>query len=182
MRLLVTGLFITTTLATTFAATRVAPIPRTASQSFRTEGLFEGGTPQPANVESLKLSDNQGTERWELDFSDNIKRQVGKVAPKFQLRYIAGDKVIGESGELIMARPAKFVLTLQNIKKNFLNRATLVDLVKRSKFVKDIVVYPPIENGDTAIELILGDNVEFEPHQPAQKEGRLVLDIKETTL
>ncbi len=164
------------------AATQIVPIPRTASHSWRTEGLFAGGSSPAANIENLHLSDHKGAERWVLDFSDNLKREIGKVAPKFQLRYIPGDKVIGSSGELVMARPAKFVLTLQGIRKNFLNRTALQDLVKRSKFVKDIIVYPPIENGDTAIELILGDNVDFEPHQPAQKEGRLVLDLKERSL
>jgi hypothetical protein len=168
--------------ATAFAATQVVPIPRTASHAWRTEGLFAGGSSPAANIEGLHLSDNKGAERWVLDFSDNLKREVGKVAPKFQLRYIPGNKVIGSSGELILVRPAKFVLTLQGIKKNFLNRVALQDLVKRSKFVKDIVVYPPIENGDTAIELILGDNVDFVPHQPAQREGRLVLDLKERPL
>ncbi len=161
------------------ALARPTPIPRTANQDFRTEGLFEGGSPISANLEALRISEEGGVERWVVDFSDNAKRELGKVAPKFQVRYISGNKIIGSSGELIMAQPAKFILTFRAIRKNFLNRAALQDLVKRSKLVKDIIIYPPIEDGDTAIELILHDNVAFEPHQPIQKEGRLVLDMKE---
>lgn len=164
------------------AVAKPAPIPRTANQDFRTEGLFEGGSPVSANIEGVRISEQDGMERWVVDFSDNAKRELGKVAPKFQVRYIQGDKIIGSTGELIMARPAKFILTFRAIRKNFLNKAALQDLVKRSKHVKDIVIYPAIEDGDTAVELILHDNVAFEPHQPIQKEGRLVLDMKETKL
>ena len=164
---------------TASAVTRPTPIPRTANHEFRTEGLFEGGSKSPANIESLKVTEIADAERWELDFSDNLKREIGKVAPRFQVRYLPGDKIIGPSGELIMSKPAKFILTLSSIRKNFLTRAALQDMVKKSKHVKDIVIYPPIEDGDTAIEFILHDNVSFEPHQPAQKEGRLVLDLKD---
>ncbi len=162
----------------TDALAKPAPIPRTANQDFRTEGLFEGGSAVSANIEGLRLSEQDGLERLVVDFSDNAKRELGKVAPKFRVRYIPGNKIIGSTGELIVSQPAKFILTFQAIRKNYLNKTVLQELVKRSKYVKDIVIYPAIENGDTAIELILHDNVAFEPHQPIQKEGRLVLDMK----
>lgn len=159
-------------------ASRSLPIPRVASQTFKTEGLYEGGNAASANIEAFRVSENAGVERWVLDFSDNIKRELGSVAPHFQIRYLPGDKIIGSDGLPIMAKPAKFILTLRGIRKNFLQRHALQELVKKSLFVKEITVYPPIEEGDTAIELILKDNVSFEPHQPVQKEGRLVLDLK----
>lgn len=171
------GLLFLTPLA--WAAMRPLPIPRTATNEFRIEGLFEGGTNSPANIESLTLSEQSTFERWTLDFSDHLKREIGKVAPRFQLRYIPGDKIIGSDGVPILIKPAKFILTFRSIRKNRLNRAALQEMVRKSKYVKDIIVYPPIEEGDTALEFILNDNVAFDSHQPAQKAGRLVLDLKQ---
>ncbi len=164
---------------TLLIAAKPSPIPRTASSNFRTEGLFEGGSGKSANLEALRLSDHGEYERWVVDFSGGAKREQGKVAPRFQVRYLPGDRIIGESGEAILSRQPKFILTFRAVRKNFLSRAALQELVKRSRHVKDIVVYPPVEDGDMAIEMILHDNVAFEPHQPVQKEGRLVLDLRD---
>lgn len=172
------GLGIAWLAGTAHAITRPSPIPRTATHKFRSEGLFEGGSNSSANIESLRFSEQEGYERWIVDFSDNAKRELRKIAPHFQVRYLPGDKILTSTGETVFAKPAKFILTFRAIRKNFLDRTALRETVKQSKIVKDIVVYPPIEQGDLAIELILHDDVVFEPHQPIQKEGRLVLDLK----
>ncbi len=44
--------------------------------------------------------------------------------------------------------------------------------------MKEIVLYPPVERGDMAMELVLRDDVRFDPFQPLEREGRLVLDLR----
>ena len=78
-------------------------------------------------------------------------------------------------------KPAKFLFLFRSIEKNRLNPKKLQKLAKKSRFVKKIILYPPIEEGDMAMEFILKEDVLFEPHQPLEKEGRLVLDVKETS-
>lgn len=155
-----------------------ALVTRVPSKNYRTEGLFEGGRAVPANIESIRVSGHPEFERWVVDFSDALGRTLGKVAPQFQVRYVRGEKLIGPLGENVFARPAKFILTFRQVKQNYLDVAQLKRLVKKSRYVQDITIYPPIEDGDTAIELTLKDNVAFEAHQPVQKEGRLVLDLQ----
>ena len=154
-------------------------IPRTPQQSFKSEGLFEGGENKKANLEGLRLAGHpkEGFERWVIDFSDE-KKEIGKIAPKFQLRYVKAEKIPLPTGGEIIRRPARFIFVFRQVQKNSIQQKQVKKLLKHSHYVKDIVLYPPIEDGDTAIEFVLKDNVLFEPFQPLQKEGRLVLDLK----
>ena len=162
------------------AALEPHSIPRASSQNFRAEGLFEGGSSSRANLESLRLASHarEGFERWVIDFSDEQTRRVGLVAPRFQLRYVHGEKLRLGDGREIERRPAKFIFVFRSIDHCFLAQETAAKLARKSQFVKNIILYPPIEKGDMAMEFILKDNVLFEPHQPVEKEGRLVLDMK----
>ncbi|MBY0371835.1 hypothetical protein K2X33_14215 [bacterium] len=153
-------------------------IPRLSTKDFRTEGLYEGGKRIPANIEAMRVSDHKGVERWVVDFSDALSRKLGKVAPQFQVRYQPGEKGIGATGESVFFRPAKFLLTFRGVRQNYLDAEKVKALVKKSRYVKDITLYPAIEDGDLVIELTLTDDVAFEAHQPVQKEGHLVLDLK----
>jgi hypothetical protein len=161
-----------------WAAVVPREIPRLPSREFRSEGLFEGGTPRKANVESVRLSPGKDTERWTIEFSEEMTRKVGRVAPRFQLRYEHADKFISQEGEKVQSRPARFVLLFRGVGHCFVKEAALLALARKSRFVKDVQVYPPIENGDMVMELVLYDDVLFEPFQPLRREGQLVLDLR----
>lgn len=167
-----------------FASLEPKPIPRTPIKHFQNEGIFEGGSKLPANVEGIRFSSHkkEGYERWVLDFSDEATRSLGKVAPQFQLRYQKATKVEVPGGTDISLTPPKFIFALQGVKQNYLKKETLQRIAHKSRFVKEIILFPAIENGDVAIEFVLKDNVLFEPHQPREKEGRLVLDLKNAPL
>jgi len=152
-------------------------IPRSPAQQFVTSGLFEGGSDAGANLERLRRADHPGFERWVVDFSD-LAENMGGAAPRFQLRYEKADKIeLPEGGDLIR-KPARFPFLFRQIQKNRLDETKLNRLVKKSKFVKEIHLYPPIEKGDMAMEFVLSEDVEFTPHQPLKGEGRLVLDLR----
>lgn len=154
-------------------------MPRNPSRSFTSDGLFEGGNDLGANIEGVRFAQHkaEGYERWVIDFSD-AQRNLGAAAPRYQLRYETSEKLpLPEGGDLIK-RPARFLFVFRMIQKNNLVQERLKKLVKKSHFVKDIILYPPIERGDMALEFVLKDDVKFTPHQPSIKEGRLVLDLK----
>lgn len=155
-------------------------IARTSNENFLKEGFFEGGRNKRAVLESLRLADRPeaGFERWVIDFSDPVTKKVGSFAPLFQLQYFPAEKFIGNDGSTQTKKAAKFLFLFRSITRNKVDEATVKKLAKKSRFVKDILLYPPIEEGDLAMEFVLKDNVLFEPHQPVEKEGRLVLDLR----
>jgi hypothetical protein len=180
MRRVYTGLVLGICL-TSFASLDPRSVPRSALQTFRKEGLFEGGRfNSKANVEDIRLSDpnHDGFERWIIDFSD-LKRVWGSVAPKFQLRYSPADRVELPEGKTLIKKQAMFSLLLQGIQKNFITDDQIHEALQKSKYVKKVVVYPQVEHGDMAMEMILRDDVIFKPHQPMEREGRLVLDLRD---
>ncbi len=154
-----------------FGSIRTAPIPRTPRSYLTNETTFTGGNNVPANIENLRSSWHAEAqfERWVFDFSDTVSRQTGKAAPEFQIRY-------SKAG----ASP-KIVLEFKSIRSNRLKIAEIKKLLEKSHFVKDVVLYPPIEEGEVAIEFILKKQLQFSPHQPTENEGRLVLDIRAIT-
>jgi len=85
---------------------------------------------------------------------------------------------MGPDGVPVLSKPAKFIFVFRSIQNNYLTHDKLAQLVKKSNWVQEIVVYPPIEKGDTAVEFVLKENVAFSPYQPVEREGRLVLDLK----
>jgi len=156
-------------------------IARSSSGNFVTEGAFEGGKEGTrANLESIRVADHpkEGFERWVIDFSDATTRTKGKTAPRFQVRYQKADRIKLAHGGSYVRKPAKFLVFFRSINKNNLTQQKVRSLVPQSLYVKDIVLYPPIEKGDMALEFVLRDDVKFEAHQPIEREGRLVLDLK----
>jgi len=154
-------------------------IPRDASRRYLTDGIFDGGREVRANLEGLRFSKHrrEGFERWVFDFSDATTQTKGSVAPKFQIRYVKASKIEKPEGGYQIVDPAKIVITLKGVGKNLLNRTNLEKLARKSDLVKEVINYPPIEDGDMAIEMILKDSYPFFTHQPLQNEGRLVIDL-----
>lgn len=159
-------------------------IARTPSENFVKEGFFEGGRNKRAVLESLRVADHpdSGFERWVIDFSDPVTKKLGTIAPAFQLQFFAAEKFLGNDGTTQVKKPAKFLFLFRSIARNRLEEQALKRLARKSRFVKDILLYPPIEEGDLAMEFVLKDNVLFEPHQPVEREGRLVLDLRPAPL
>jgi len=143
-------------------------IPRSPKSYLTNEAAFNGGSPIPANIENIRSAWHRdgAFERWVLDFSDVATRQTGKAAPEFQIRYSKA----GES--------PKIILEFKSIRSNRLQISEIKKLLGKSRFVKDIILYPPIEEGEVAIEFILKDHLNYSPHQPKENEGRLVLDLR----
>jgi hypothetical protein len=161
------------------------PIPRVSTRNFLNDGIFEGGgTGGVVNLAGIRFAPHskEGYERWVIDFSDEPRQVVGASAPPFQVRYVKAEKVPVPQGSDILVSPPKFVLTFRSINRNLIKKDRIERFLKKSKYVKDVILYPPIEGGDTAIELVLKDSVLFEAHQPTERQGRLVLDLKNAPL
>lgn len=161
------------------AAIEPSPIPRSPSKRFQAQGLYEGGADTRASLAAMRVAQHarEGFERWVIDFSDERTHEVGHLAPKFQIEYQPADKWTKDDGTDVVRRAARFVLRFRQIAKNHLTRAELAALSKKSRYVADVVLYPPVEGGDLALELVLRRDVRFEAHQPMEREGRLVLDL-----
>lgn len=146
----------------TLGAVGILPIPRASTKEFVAEGLFAGGERIAANLKEVRVGSHAGPgyERWVFDF--------GNLLPQFQVQYV-------HSGNDTAPR---FILRFQRLGQNNLNEARAKRLASKSQFVKSVRLYPPIENGDTAMELILKNDVLFAAHQPADRAGRLVLDLR----
>jgi len=160
-----------------FAAQLPNTIPRVPAKQFTNDALFEGGKEVAANLEGLRFAGHAGFERWVVDFSDNTQKP-GTIAPRFQIRYEKAETLpLPEGGDLVR-KPARFIFVFRQIQKNLLSEDLVQRLARKSRFVKEILLYPPIEKGDMAMEFVLKDNVRYSPHQPLEREGRLVLDLK----
>lgn len=143
-------------------------IPRVSTNHFVREGLYEGGEPVKATVEALRFAPHAGgIERWVVDFADANGKEIGRVAPRFRLRYEPADS----------GKKARFVFNFRSIQAVHMTREQLAGLTRKSRFVKEVVLYPPVEEGDVSLELVLRSGVRFETHQPLEKAGRLVLDL-----
>jgi len=147
-------------------------IPRAASGAFRSEGYFEGGADSRATLARLRVAPHKGFERWVLDFSDT------STAPRFRLEYQPADKWLDDEGKAHFRRPARFLLRLRKVDRSRVRPADLRRLAAKSPLVKEVILYPAIEDGDRALEIVLESDVLFEPHQPQPNEARLVLDLK----
>jgi hypothetical protein len=149
---------------TAFAAIPPIPVPRNSSHKFFEEGVFEGGKVSKAIWASLFFqNERDDIERWVFDFKQGTR--ANRPMPKFQIRYVKGT-------------PSKLVLTFQTLEQNRVKRQLLERLASKSQLVREIVVYPPIDEGDTAVELVLRDGVLFSPRQPLDRPGRLLVDLK----
>lgn len=157
----------------------VAPtlIPRSPTPLYRSDIFFEGGSGSPASLEGLRMAPHGEFERWVIDFADETGGRKTAVAPKFQVRFLPAEKIHTDTGEHILSRPAKLIVTIHKVKRNTLTKEILQRLLKKSAHIKDITVYPPIEDGDTAMEFVFSSESPVNIHQPLEKEGRLVIDI-----
>lgn len=176
-KFLMMSVLVSVSLESALGAIHARGIPRSPTQHWESDGFFEGGKPIRANLEAMRFSDHPSYERWVVDFS-NASRRVGVDAPRFQLRYIPKQSLTTSAGENVISKPAKLVLLFRSIDNNFLDKQRISKLVEKSKRVADVVVYPPIDDGSTAIELVLKDDMAFAPYQPVEREGRLVIDIR----
>lgn len=171
---------LTLLVSTLLAAIPVRPVPRTSSKLYVDTGTFEGGSPLAANIEAVRFSRNSKdqTERWVIDFSDARTRTLQQIAPDFQIRIAPPDRVTLSEGKEVELNPTRVIISLSSIKGNYVDPTVLNKMLKKSHLMKNIRFYPPIEDGDRAIEITFKKPVLLEPHQPLQKEGRLVLDLK----
>ncbi len=158
-------------------------IPRDASRRYLSDGIFDGGKAVRANIEGLRFSKHKREkfERWVFDFSDATTQTIGSVAPQFRIRYVKAGKMAKPEGGHVTLEPAKIIISLKGVSKNLLTRPMLEKLAQKSNLVKEVISYPPIEDGDLAIEMILKDSYPFYSHQPLTHEGRLVIDISENS-
>jgi hypothetical protein len=154
------------------------PMPQASRGKFLSEGWFQGGTGSRATLRDLHLSFPSGNERWTLEFSDLLNQRAGKVAPRFQLRYFPSERGVRSDGSEAERSPARLVFWLRSLERNHWDRSFLRHLLKQSELVKNIVLYPPIEEGDMALEFVFRENVLFEPHEPVAFPGRVILDFK----
>ena len=67
-------------------------IPRIATNEYREEGIYRGGSEEAAGIRSLKREEtpSQGGERWTLEFSSPAKKRKG--APFFQVKLVKASR------------------------------------------------------------------------------------------
>ncbi len=176
MKRFLSTVLLSTSFVCALGAVKLDPVPRSATGDYRTEGLFQAGTPGPKNIDALYNRDFGSAERWVIDFSEPGKPKSFSNIPELQVQYEGEEKVLSDSGELIVAREPKVILKFRSIRKNALDRDRFASLIRKSKHVKAITLYPAIEGGDTALEFLLKGNV---PFRPSLEAGRLLLDLKE---
>ena len=166
--------------AMTQAATPVL-IPRSPTPLYRSDVFFEGGSGAAAKIDGLRMALHGGYERWVIDFADeNGGKKLG-VAPTFQVRFLPAQKIETDTGERVLSRPAKLIVSIHKVKQNSLTKERLLQLVRRSAHIQNITIYPPIEDGDTAMEFTFSSDSPVNIHQPLEKEGRLVIDIAQAS-
>lgn len=151
-----------------------APIPHSLAPHktapFLTQGFIKGGTETEAILKDLRYGKhpNKGYERWVFDFEFEGEKKQRMGSPNYCVKY---QKPQGKN------LPAKLVVLFQGIKKSRLNADTFLDMVSRSPLVASILLYPPIENGDTAIEFLLHRGVSYKTEELKGASGRLVVDL-----
>lgn len=155
-------------------------VPRTPTPLYRSDVFYEGGTDVPGSLRDLRMATHEKFERWVLDFADDRGAKKGIRAPRFLVRLIPAEKIETDTGDTILSRPAKLILSFQRVGKNQLKPEKLASLIKRSQHIQKITVYPPIENGDTAMEFTFQSDAPVSVHQPMENEGRLVIDISQS--
>jgi hypothetical protein len=180
LRLLAFVAFLIQSFTLSFASPGPQGVPRLPTKEFVSAGLFEGGKPVDASLQDLRVAEHreEGFERWVIDFADASGKKLNSVAPRFQIQYIPSEKTTLSTGGIFQRKPAKFIFFFRSIARNHLSFTKAAELASHSLYVSRIHVYPPIEQGDMAMEFVLRDDVLFEPYQPVEKEGRLVLDLK----
>lgn len=148
-------------------------IPRVATNNFLKQGFFEGGSSKQAVLQQIQLVpySKENRERWIIGFEK-------KNLPPFQIQYFPAEKFSSADQGLLTQKPAHFRFLFRHLTKNLLTETQLAQMTTKSRFVSEIVLYPPIEEGDVALEFILRDDVQFEAHQPISPENRLVLDLR----
>lgn len=154
--------------AAAMAAPHIQRIPRKRQNAYFSSGVFEGGVDQSADLARLRFAYHRKEkyERWVVDFSKD-RGKTRNTSPRFQVRYVPKNEDNGP----------RLILLFRKINKNEITRKRIEELIQKSRFVKAITMYPPIEGGDMAIDFALAQNVVFNPHQPLRKAGRLVLDL-----
>jgi hypothetical protein len=146
----------------TLGAVTLAPLPRATVGNFVSEGLFTGGRPIKAELRDLRVGYHSAeSERWVFDF--------GSLLPHCQVHY---EPAVRDGAK------ARFIIRFQKIYRNTLSESKVRLLAAKSHHVQSVNLYPPVENGDIALELILKHEVQFAPYQPIDLPGRLVLDLR----
>ncbi len=160
--------------------TETLTIPRMATQTFRTEGVFQGGTSENAGIKGLKweLRPAEGAERWTLEFSEPNSPKPAKLPPQFQIKVVKAESFQRSDGTVVVTEPPKILFLLRGIQGSRLDRVQLNRAIKKSRFVKEIIPYPAIEDGDMAIEMILSREAFVSPFHPRYSENQIVMDLK----
>ncbi len=143
-----------------------------------TNTVLAGENLAHTTLEGFHLSTSKDKERLTVNFSGSSTAKNGGKIPRFQLRYLPEEKFATAEGTLAFAKPPRFVLTLRSLNGNKTNPAMLQAAITRSRLVKEILVYPPVEEGDTAVEILLHDNVRFSTDRQGLKAGRLTLELR----
>ncbi len=158
----------------------ILTMPRMATGVFRSEGVFRGGSGEAASLKGLRrdLLPSEGGERWTFDFTDPVTKKAIRLAPEFQVKVVKAESFQRSDGTVVYTEPPKVFILLRGIRSSQLEAAGLAKSLKKSRFVKEIIPYPSIEDGDMGIEMILSREALVSPYHPRHAENQLVLEMK----
>lgn len=142
------------------------PIPNRSP--FFTQGYFHGGDTRNLNLERVNLLKTRDlSERLDIFFSAGSRKYPAQRVPPYQIRFEPRNE-LRESDRL--------VVVFQAISSRNISRLTLGRIVKESRLIESIRVHPPLEDGDTALELTLKGSAEF--RADIDKRGSLGITLR----
>lgn len=149
------------TLVLWFAAILSAsPAPPTAQEwPFYRFGVLEGGDTKNLNLERISLGRKGSTEVIDFSFTAGTRKLASPRVPPYQVRL-----------EPFPTQPGRIIVLLQGLAARNVHRLALLSLPKKSQLINYARIYPPLEDGDTAVALGLKTRVEFKDRV---KSGRL---------
>jgi hypothetical protein len=160
----------------TQAALPPIPVPTDHNSIFSNDGVFEGGRFVRAALKSMTVGTDRHdkVERWSFDFQ---KVSRGGTLPRYQIRSVTGVASNDEDDSPSQEAP-RLILTFQQLTQNNVGLGDVRRCLAKSRWVSDVLVYPSVDNGDTAIEMILKRGVKFSLRQLTGPSAQLIIDLK----
>lgn len=120
---------------------------------FFSQGHFHGGDTRNLNLERINFVKTRNlSERLDIFFSAGSRKYPSRRVPPYQIRFEPRNE---------LREFDRLVVVFQAVSSRNISRLSLARAVKDSRLIQFIRVHPPLEDGDTAMELALKGSSEF---------------------
>jgi hypothetical protein len=132
--------------------------------SFLSSGIFSAPGTRGLNLESIRMDPKRASEKITFLFSTSSSRKPTARIPPFHCRFMPATSP--ELGTDTGLKPARFILLLQGLSTRFLSPGRLTKVAEKSRLIEKLVLYPPLEDGDSAVEITFKKSVLFRQIDP----------------